>query len=577
MEADARSAAAAEARPPRWIALVARQRQRLLLATLLLLHVSILFDLADPWARALLIAHVGLFLLWQPVWSGERKLGLPAVVFVAAACLGVLLYLNWWLIAFWFALLASLVGARSILAATRWSRLFGMVVLVYLLIVLLVWVVPRLFVAEEITGVAAGLMQYALPAALVLMFLVPAEEHPEAGAESVDFLYALLLFMVVVLVVLGSFAFMTLSKASYVEALIRTLFAMGTLLILLGLLWNPLYGFTVLQPVLFRYLLNVGTPFEQWLSRIAEAAEREADAIGFLRVAVRSLVEFPWLDGAAWDSPDGRGRMGQRAAYNWTFRAGQLELEMSSRFSFGPSMVIHLQLLSEIIARFYEGKRREQALQQITRLKVIYETGARLTHDIKNLLQSLYALASASQQPGDAEGFQRLVQRQLPDLTRRLELTLSKLRDPEGQSEKTAAFMNAAQWWETLRARYESRDIRMHASLEGAALVPQAVFDSVAENLLENALRKRQQEDGIEIGVDFDAAGCRLRVCDSGSAIPVGVERRLFANPVDSDSGLGVGLYQAHREAERAGYDLHLETNLPGRVCFSLGPARRAD
>lgn len=564
----------AEALAPRlrWVAILTRQRQRLLLATLLLLHVSILFDLDDPWARAMLIAHVGLFLLWQPVWSGESKLGLPALVFVAAACLGIFLYLNWWLIAFWFALLSSLVGARSILAATRWSRLFGMGVLVYLLIVLLIWVVPRLFVAEEITRLAAGLMQYALPAALAIMFLVPAEEQAEVDAESVDFLYALLLFMVVVLVVLGSFAFMTLSKASYVEALIRTLFAMGTLLVLLGLLWNPLYGFTVLQPVLFRYLLNVGTPFEQWLSRIADAAERESDAIGFLRVAVRSLVEFPWLDGAAWDSPDGRGRMGQRAAYTWTFRAGQLELEMSSRFSFGPSMVIHLQLLSEIVARFYEGKRREQALQRITRLKAIYETGARLTHDIKNLLQSLYALASASQQTGDAEGFQRLVQRQLPDLTRRLELTLGKLKDPEGRDGSADTMVSADQWWDGVKARYESRAIRMDARLGGGALVPHAVFDSVAENLLENALKKRQQEPGIEIAIEFDAASAMLRVCDGGSPIPVGVERQLFENPVDSDSGLGVGLYQAHREAARVGFELKLETNLPGKVCFTLAP-----
>jgi signal transduction histidine kinase len=572
MDAEARSGNGL-APPPRWMAMLNRQRQRLLLATLLLLHISILFDLDDPWARALLIAHVGLFLLWQPVWSGESKLGLPALVFVAAACLGILLYLNWWLIAFWFALLSSLVGARSILAATRWSRLFGMVVLLYLLIVLLIWVVPRLFIGEEITGVAAGLMQYALPAALLLMLLVPAEEQPEAGAESVDFLYALLLFMVVVLVVLGSFAFMTLSKASYVEALIRTLFAMGTLLILLGLLWNPLYGFTLLQPVLFRYLLNVGTPFEQWLSRIADAAESETDAIGFLRVAVRSLVEFPWLDGAAWDSPDGRGRMGQRAAYTWTFRAGQLELEMSSRFSFGPSMVIHLQLLTEIIARFYEGKRREQALQQITRLKVIYETGARLTHDIKNLLQSLYALASASQQTGDAEGFQRLVQRQLPDLSRRLELTLGKLRDPEGHDGKAEALVSAGKWWDGLKSRYESRSIRMEARLGGTRTVPHAVFDSVAENLLENALKKRQQETAIEISVEFDAERAALRVCDGGSPIAVGTERRLFANPVESESGLGVGLYQAHREAARAGFELKLETNLPGKVCFSLAPA----
>ena len=33
---------------------------------LALLHVAVFRGVADPWARALLLAHLGLLLLWQP-------------------------------------------------------------------------------------------------------------------------------------------------------------------------------------------------------------------------------------------------------------------------------------------------------------------------------------------------------------------------------------------------------------------------------------------------------------------------------------------------------------------------------
>jgi len=44
--------------------------------------------------------------------------------------------------------------------------------------------------------------------------------------------------------------------------------------------------------------------------------------------------------------------------------------------------------------------------------------------------------------------------------------------------------------------------------------------------------------------------------------------------PVSSRGGLGIGLYQAARQAEAAGFQLALETNRDGQVCFALrGPA----
>ena len=43
------------------------------IAMLALLHVAVLRGTADDWARALLLAHLGLLLLWQPFLRGEHQ------------------------------------------------------------------------------------------------------------------------------------------------------------------------------------------------------------------------------------------------------------------------------------------------------------------------------------------------------------------------------------------------------------------------------------------------------------------------------------------------------------------------
>jgi C4-dicarboxylate-specific signal transduction histidine kinase len=65
-------------------------------------------------------------------------------------------------------------------------------------------------------------------------------------------------------------------------------------------------------------------------------------------------------------------------------------------------------------------------------------------------------------------------------------------------------------------------------------------------------------------------AGLELTVCDSGEALPEALARTLFTAPVPSAQGLGVGLYQAARQANALGYRLELLRNEPGDVCFCL-------
>ena len=108
----------------------------------------------------------------------------------------------------------------------------------------------------------------------------------------------------------------------------------------------------------------------------------------------------------------------------------------------------------------------------------------------------------------------------------------------------------------------------------GEAEVPSALFDSIAENLLQNALTKRQHEGGIEISVKLtvDRNSPMLTVRDTGQAIAASVADSLFRTPVQSAHGLGIGLYHAARQAGETGYRLDLAENRPGSVVFTLAP-----
>ena len=56
------------------VALVARHRRYVLLALLVLLHLAIMQGVPSAIARTVLVGHFGLFLLWQPIVRGERRL-----------------------------------------------------------------------------------------------------------------------------------------------------------------------------------------------------------------------------------------------------------------------------------------------------------------------------------------------------------------------------------------------------------------------------------------------------------------------------------------------------------------------
>jgi signal transduction histidine kinase len=247
-------------------------------------------------------------------------------------------------------------------------------------------------------------------------------------------------------------------------------------------------------------------------------------------------------------------------------RADDLSLTVYFRHSPSPALRWHVEWLLRLAIEFYLVKRQSQQLRRMGYAQAIYETGARVTHDVKNLLQSLQVLCYAAAQPGDPAEVASLLRRQLPQIADRLKATLDKLQSPQREMRSRRCRTVVAAPAGPLRACRH----RMGGRAGSGQMLPGALFDSVAENLLQNALAKRQREPGLSISVAFD--GVTLSVTDDGSAIAPALADGLLREPVLSNDGLGIGLYHAARQADALGYRLALAESRPGRVTFALAP-----
>ncbi len=122
-------------------------------------------------------------------------------------------------------------------------------------------------------------------------------------ARSLDFFYSLMLFLLVVILVLGSFAIERISQLDYPLILLRVLFSISGVMLALSWLWDPRAGFSGLGQLLSRYLLSVGMPFEQWLQRVATSADTARSSADFLDAAMHELSLLPWVNGGTWYQP----------------------------------------------------------------------------------------------------------------------------------------------------------------------------------------------------------------------------------------------------------------------------------
>lgn len=538
---------------------------------LLALHAATAWGIDEPWARGFFLAHVGLFLLWQPLWRGERSIGTRDGLLVVAGCVGLAAAAGWWVLTLWLALIFGLFGGRATGSDDRRSRVVLLVAAAYVLALLLAWVVPHLLGTPQPEERLASAVRYglaALPVAILFM-PAPAREH---GAVVIDLFYAALLFLMVLVLVLGSIVLNVAAAGGYGYALMQMLFGLAVLLAVLSWLWNPHAGYAGAQQLVSRYVAGVGMPFERWVAYLGELAAAVPGSREFAQHGLEEMRRTARLAGVAWRHGAIEVTLGaaRRDALHFDVRGQAYVLYPAARPA--PGMMLHLKRLTEAFAYFYEAKRREERERDDAYQRAIHETGARLTHDMKNLLQALRGLCAAAEEAGPADdaALVALFRRQLPAVTARLDATVERLRGPAGCA---ATEMPAQVWWRALQGRYEGQGVAFRCDgRDEACVVPAELFDGVAENLIANALAK--SDPSPRVGVAFDGRGAgRLEVTDDGAPVPEDVARRLLHERVASGRGLGVGLYHCAQHAKQLGYDLALMSNAPGSVRFVLSRA----
>jgi hypothetical protein len=338
-------------------------------------------------------------------------------------------------------------------------------------------------------------------------------------------------------------------------------------LLLVAWAWNPRAGFSGIGSVFSRYVLSVGMPLDQWLVHLAEESERELEPGRFIEAAMAHLQSVSWVLGTSWRVSEAQGAQGEQTIYRQDYGNDGVALSVYFRYQPSTAMRWHVEWLLRLAAEFYLVKRQTHELQRMGYLQAVYETGARVTHDVKNILQTMQSLCYVASQPGgDPAQLSALFGRQLPQITERLRVTLDKLQTPSMSAD--LQLVDAGLWWSKLQERYAHAAIVWNGSAEGLDAVPGALFDSVAENLLQNALAKRQRDAGLVITVNFGPAVLEVR--DDGAALLDALARRIFFEPVSSEDGLGIGLFHAAQQAKAAGYQLALAENVTGQVSFKL-------
>jgi signal transduction histidine kinase len=540
-----------------------------ILATILLLYHVLIWAVDDPLLKfALTFILYGLFLLWQPLWSKEVRInktpvGLVTVAFVLLAYR----FPNESLV-FFGLILSGLIGSRLLGQTT--FRSFDLLALLILTLEMAVGLIPTTFAQIELPTLFTEIMQALILVPVVLFYLAPNPDHQKASRSQVDLVHGLLAATLVGVVLLGGIVINLLYGVDYIDGLLLTVFIVATLTMGISWFWNPGVGHSGIGVLWNRYAMTIGGPFETWINTLTTLIEeRYLTPNEFLEAACQQLVENDWLNAIQWNFKNFKIKAGDKTGPRLDHRLDEkTAVVLYFKADPGTALELHTILLIRMAYQFYLAKLNQEKMRAQEHFATIHHTGARLTHDIKNILQSIKTSIDILDTDNDNTQSQKLLQANLTQIGSRLESTLDKLRAPKLNTRINLVDCN--KWIKRVsKQHHANRRLNFHGDIENNATLPVDLFDSVTENLINNALNK----PGVT-QIDVRLLSTRdivvLSICDDGAEIEPEIENSLFMQPVSSGSGMGIGLYQSAIMAHAFNYELELSQNETGRVCFNL-------
>ena len=543
--------------------------QQILASMLFLLH-SLIWIIENPGLHsAFTIVLYGLFLLWQPLWNKEKNLHinnslLPLLLLFILSYF----YPNESLIIFCL-LIAGLIGSRLFSFST--TRSFDLLALSILIILMSIGIIPLTFAQINLPAQFDAYIQAIVLIPILLFFFAPVPDRSQLTRSQIDLMHGVLTTTLVFLVLLGGIVINILYGVDYIEGLLLTVFIVATLTLGISWFWNPGIGHSGIGVLWNRYAMTIGGPFETWINTLTTLIEEPyITASAFLQAACDHLIENDWLNAIQWHFGTFSISAGNKKGVLFTYKLSD-NLSVFIYFKSNPGQALrqHTILLIRMAYQFYLSKVNQEKMRADEHFETIHHTGARLTHDIKNILQSIRTsinIVQFNQHEKQSVAFS-LLKQNLDQISTRLESTLAKLKAPELTNSYQPDTIES--WLENFKTMNQQDSVSYQADIQENHEIPSDLFDSVINNLLLNALNKEDCEH-IIVDLTSNSEMIVVTVCDDGNPIEAELEIQLFNKPVSSGNGMGIGLYQSAFMARTFNYELELASNQEGKVCFSL-------
>ena len=191
------------------------------------------------------------------------------------------------------------------------------------------------------------------------------------------------------------------------------------------------------------------------------------------------------------------------------------------------------------------------------------------THRLRTPLATLRAEAELALEDPDPAAA-RAALRQIIGDADRLTLLVDQLLSAAGNRAEICDIAQltaiAGEEW-SRQARAHDRELRLHVT--GDARLDRAVFRSVGDPLVENAIRHARDDDGVvSVRVAVDGSDLQLSVTDDGDGVPPELATSVF-EPGAGQGHTGLGLWLAREAARAAGGDVWCEQPGPPMTTFA--------
>ncbi len=547
-----------------------KNEHRLLGLMLFSLLAAIHLGDSDTIALSFLIVHFGVFLLWQPVVKKQATFNTRQLIILSTLIFAFIYWFNPWLNAFWTLLLLTLLTGR-IFARGLSRAAYGFAVIILFLELILI-TTPELFQLAALSSSIQSTFSMGLIILPLSLLFIPVTD---TTSKQIDFIRGFFVVLLVIFLCMSSVLISLTAHQPYIESLAISVFILSLFLLLTAILWTPRGGFAGLARLWEKYILDIGGPFEEWITHVSTLETHTSlRAENFLAASLHYLMQQHWICGVHWQTKTDEGFEGNKSSYQVSINDEKLKLILHTYNPVGPSLMLHAKLLLSVLTFYYRAKSQEQQLIKQAHMQAIYETGSKLTHDMKNILQSTHTMTQIiNDNDSQMSEIIAILKKQMPLLTQRLNTTLEKLRAPQNTDLVTKNLNGSLlHWWKELQHRYTDRHIQFSTDINKDRDIPIDVFTTVIENLLDNARSKRIREPELKIDVQLSNNNeqLRLSVSDTGSAITEQIAQRLFNDVVSSQDGFGIGLYQSYALAKNHGFELAVSDNSAEHVCFSL-------